>query len=720
MTSTRNPSSFAAQNLEVRSLWLALWTCVVILTSASTSAETNEADREQSFHRERNPAVIAVLQLPRETPGERLQAVMTLADLGEAELATEILRELATLDLTADQRAALVGEFGTATMLRLARDQRLAADGASFADSCMAAAAQQARDPQRLAALIGDLGNRSAEIRLAARIDLADGGIVAVETLVKALARETDATQRGNLRQALMALEPLSVGPLLATLTTENPQLLASASAVLKSLQNAQALPLLASSTVAERLLLQEIDRHRQGVPPFRPAANNQIGLWFWDDATAELSYEHYDQPEACILWAARLAEQLVRLDPANVTNRELALVLGLEAAKLRHGYERPLSQVPLGKYLANVLESYRGDAQAADQLLTAALDSNYPGAATAACELLGGLADVGVLYTPDGRNSPLVRALIGPHRRVSFAALTAILTLDPQKPFPGSSWVPKTLSRFANGGGPPIALVAMPAIQSAASVGGILASLGYQTDVANNPKDLIHFARQSDSLQFLLVDLAIGSPGIRELLHTLRLLPQSAGASIALLAPAGRLVEAHRLASQYDRVVAFPGAQTETAVASIAQRMNDALGRDLCSPQERTAQAEFALDQLGRLLKQPPGFYDTEQLADVLAIALYEPSLTADAVGNLAWVGTPESQLALVDYASRAVLPIESRQAAATAFAENVRKYGILLTTNEIVRQYDRYNASHAADEATYRVLSGILDTLESLRQAE
>ena len=125
MTSTRNPSSFAAQNLEIRSLWLALWTCVVILTSGSTSAETNEVAREQSFQRERNPALIAVLQLPRETPGERFQTVMTLADLGEAELATEILRDLATLDLTSDQRAALVGEFGTASMLRLTRDQRL-------------------------------------------------------------------------------------------------------------------------------------------------------------------------------------------------------------------------------------------------------------------------------------------------------------------------------------------------------------------------------------------------------------------------------------------------------------------------------------------------------------------------------------------------------------------------------------------------------------------
>ncbi|MCH2115928.1 MAG: hypothetical protein MK171_13600 [Pirellulales bacterium] len=720
MISTKNPSSLAKGNLKVRFLWMALSVCAAILTSGSTLAETRDTDQDPSFYRDQNPAVAAVLQLPRETPGERLQAVITLADLGEAELATKILKELATLDLTADQRAVLVSEFGTAAMLRLARDPQLAADGALFADSCMAAAAQQARDPDRLATLIHDLGSPSAEIRQAARIDLADAGTVAVESLLKALAQETNVSRRRYITQALIALEPLSVGPLLATLTTENPHLLASASEALKALKNSQAAPLLASPEFAELLLLQEINRYLQGVPPFRPDANHQIGLWFWEDATAELSYERYDQPEACILWAARLAEQLVRLDPTNADSQRVALVLGLEAAKLRHGYEQPLSKIPLGKYLANTLASYRDDAQAATQLLISALDSNYPGAATAACELLGGLGDASVLYTPDGQNSPLVRALIGPNRRVSFAALTAIMTLNPQKPFPGSSWVPKALSRFAKGGGPPIALVAMPVIQSAASIGGHLAALGYQADVANNPKDLIHFVRQSDSLQFVLVDLAIGSPGIRELIHTLRSLPQSSGAPIALLAPAGRLAEAHQLASEYDRMVAFPRPQTESTVASIAQTMNDTLDRDLCSSKERIAQAEFALAQLGHLLKQPPGFYDTEPLAKVLTNALYEPNLTSDAIENLAWVGTAESQLTLVDYASRGVLPIESRQVAAAAFAENVRKYGILLTTNEIVRQYDHYNASDTSDEATYRVLSGILDTLESRRQVE
>ena len=720
MISTKNPSSLAKGNLKVRFLWMALSVCAAILTSGSTLAETRDTDRDPSFYRDQNPAVAAVLQLPRETPGERLQAVITLADLGEAELATKILKELATLDLTADQRAVLVSKFGTAAMLRLARDPQLAADGALFADSCMAAAAQQARDPDRLATLIHDLGSPSAEIRQAARIDLADAGTVAVESLLKALAQETNVSRRRYITEALIALEPLSVGPLLATLTTENPHLLASASEALKALQNSQAAPLLASPEFAERLLLQEINRYLQGVPPFRPDANQQIGLWFWEDATAELSYEQYDQPEACILWAARLAEQLVRLDPTNAASQRVALVLGLEAAKLRHGYEQPLSKIPLGKYLANVLASYRDDAQAATQLLIAALDSNYPGAAAAACELLGGLGDAGGLYTPDGQNSPLVRALIGPNRRVSFAALTAIMALNPQNPFPGSSWVPKALSRFAKGGGPPIALVAMPVIQSTASIGGHLAALGYQADVANNPKDLIHFVRQSDSLQFVLVDLAIGSPGIRELIHTLRSLPQSSGAPIALLAPAGRLAEAHQLASEYDRMVAFPRPQTESTVASIAQTMNDTLDRDFCSSNERIAQAEFALAQLGHLLKQPPGFYDTEPLAKVLTNALYEPNLTSDAIENLAWVGTAESQLTLVDCASRGVLPIESRQIAAAAFAENVRKYGILLTTNEIIRQYDHYNASDTSDEATYRVLSGILDTLESRRQVE
>ena len=55
-----------------------------------------------------------------------------------------------------------------------------------------------------------------------------------------------------------------------------------------------------------------------------------------------------------------------------------------------------------------------------------------------------------------------------------------------------------------------------------------------------------------------------------------------------------------------------------------------------------------------------------------------------------------------------------DDRSAAADAFTESVRTHGILLTTDQIRRQYDRYNLSATAPEETQAVLGRLLDAIE------
>ena len=93
---------------------------------------------------------------------------------------------------------------------------------------------------------------------------------------------------------------------------------------------------------------------------------------------------------------------------------------------------------------------------------------------------------------------------------------------------------------------------------------------------------------------------------------------------------------------------------------------------------------------------------------------ALYNPKLAAKAVGVLADINSAESQQALVEVASRFTLPLALRQAAAKAFRQNTQQHGILLTTEEIRRQYQRYNESEKLDAPTQHVLGLILDCLE------
>ena len=80
--------------------------------------------------------------------------------------------------------------------------------------------------------------------------------------------------------------------------------------------------------------------------------------------------------------------------------------------------------------------------------------------------------------------------------------------------------------------------------------------------------------------------------------------------------------------------------------------------------------------------------------------------------MGRLA---TPEAELALIEAASQTYLPLSARDAALAAFADAVKRRGILLTHDQIVLQYDRYNQSRTLDAETQRIRSAILDVLES-----
>jgi hypothetical protein len=119
----------------------------------------------------------------------------------------------------------------------------------------------------------------------------------------------------------------------------------------------------------------------------------------------------------------------------------------------------------------------------------------------------------------------------------------------------------------------------------------------------------------------------------------------------------------------------------------------------------------------LAELLARDQPFYDLRRQSPVIQAVLYQPEMAGRAAAALALLGTPESQRTLVDFASRSSVRIDDRQQAAAAFQQSVSRSGILLTEEEILRQYDRYNASATADADTQQVLGSLLDTLESIR---
>ncbi|HEY3393486.1 MAG TPA: hypothetical protein VGK58_12315 [Lacipirellulaceae bacterium] len=655
---------------------------------------------------ETDPAVLAILELPREEPADYFRAIIVLIELDRPELAKPILEQLVQLQLNDAQRAALVEQFGSRSMLLLARTKELGPAAVEFAEVSTTAAANAARDPRRLATLIQQVVAGSAEERQLAINDLAAAGQPGVTATLEALARETDPARRGALSRAAMQMEPLVIGPLLAMLSTKDPALRADVSRLLTHLRATEAAPFLAArSASAERALLEAIENYSAGVPVFSPDEAGQVELWHWNDATKKLVSARYPADEARVIWIARLSRALAAARPDNREYLRQAWLYVAEAAGLTGG-----AKVSFSRASTNFISDVLADA----------LEHDFAHAAIAAASELGRRRDSQVLYTADSRPSPLANALVHPSRKVQFAALTAIMAIDPTSPYPGSSRLPEALARFAASTGERRAVVAMPTHVAASDLAGMLAAHGVDADATNNGRDAVDIALRTSDLEMIFVDMDILVPGIRQVLYELRASGPTGDVPIAILAGEGELEAAERLAEEHYRIIAVPRLHSSEVVARTVAELIALAGRDAASANERAAQARQAMNWIESLLSKNRPFYELDYATPAIVTSLYRADGTVPATAALRRLGTPESQRALLEIANRPSLPKAQRLEAVAAFRTSVAENGVLLTSDEIIAQYHRYNASARADVDTQQILGAVLDAIESRRAEE
>jgi hypothetical protein len=105
---------------------------------------------------------------------------------------------------------------------------------------------------------------------------------------------------------------------------------------------------------------------------------------------------------------------------------------------------------------------------------------------------------------------------------------------------------------------------------------------------------------------------------------------------------------------------------------------------------------------------------FEVGNLEPAVVSLLYVPDVAPRAAEVLAEIGTDKTQRALVEMADAAAQPLAMRKAAVAMLARSIRAHGILLTTDEITRQYDLYNDNAGIDPQTHEVLSAVLDVIE------
>lgn len=690
--------------------------------------------------RQRDPLVEALTAGDATTPAAWFRVATILADHQRPDLAKDYLKKILEAKLDSAGLVELADRFGAAAFARLGSRTELAPEGRQLADAVLAAVNEQGSSAENLAENVNNLASADERTRDEAAVALRRAGPAAVAPLVAALADPARAAEHARLRVALAGLGADAVRPLLAYLESTDPKLVAQVINALAQLDDRDvSLYLLRpyaspeSDPMVRRAAAAGLTRRLNRLPGPKEAAavlarrarlwldgqtairqdeTGRATVWRWDAASGQPVAKEYPANAAQAILAARLAGDALAIAPADPAIRRLYLLAALEAASYEAGLDNPL---PLAPGTPAVRAAEFG-AETLLDVLDDALRTGHAPAAAAAARILGQKAAAEDALNTGAAPSPLARALRSPDRRTRVAAGEAIVRLRPNQPFAGSSYLTESMAFLASSTGARRAMVAARNTAEARRVGGYLAPLGFEVETAVTGSELIRRLLQSADYELVLVDARIDGPPVGILVQQIRHDARLASLPVGILGTEGFYDLAERVARDDPLTLALVRPHDAQTVRHQVEQLEALGGRSAVAPELRKRQAAEILGQLAALAADDrTPFADFGEVQRTVLRAAHSPEQSASAIGVLEHLSSPESQKTLVDLASDSRKPVELRKAALSALVNSVERNGILLTTDEILTQYELYNQSAAADPATVQILGLILDCFEA-----
>ncbi|WP_425617809.1 hypothetical protein NA78x_001498 [Anatilimnocola sp. NA78] len=728
-------------------------------------AGKKQADDEPVIPRVEPEVILQLRDSNPKTAEALLQAAGAVHNFGRSDEAKRYLTKFLEAKFPEPDLAPLPSKLGTDFFLTLTTSEKLQPEGQQVSAQVLAAARKLAEDPARLTALVKTLSDPNYEAASSALVLLDQAGPAAVGPLLQAIADPNRSAEHSRLYNALVDLATTTEAPLIGVLAGAPEAMQLIAANALGQIGSRDAVrhlvaPAWAESaspgmqTVARRALekimggvpgrqasedylLRQLKQVAEGQHPFKPNPDNKTIVWQWDNAKQSPVSSLLALEDAIRQLNARMTTDLTKLDPKSSAYQRLRLLHYLEFSKAIGGVERPLKLNSPAFALAK-----EAGAETTAAVLTQAIVEKRHAAAIAAIEVLAEIGTPELLSGEGTSLDALATALTHADRRVRLAAALAIVKLNPRVSFPGASHLTEVLGEAVRTAGIDRVLVCDARIEYAQTIVGYLADNGYAGEVALSSREAFRMATTSPDFDFILVSDAFDLP-VTEMVQLLRRDRRTALIPVGVMIasdkveglpkilgdstyrdPTGRIrnynVDSISVLLAHDpRTIVVPQPYSSEAVAFIAGQVRKRGGRELVSREERNANARAALAALQKLASDNASLnrFGVLRTESSLIIALANPSLTAPAAEVLATLATPKAQTALIEIASQPARPVADRQVAATAFAAAVKKRGILLTTQQILAQYAKYNSSETLDEPTQAILGGLLDTIESRR---
>ena len=665
------------------------------------------------------------------------QAAEMLVNVELYEDAKAMLTRLQALQLNDEQLLDLTAKVGSSFFQEIYLNRDLQPIGQAVGDYVLQGAHRGLQSPKRYDSLLRSLNSDDASARNTALRQLRTIGEPAMANILNAFTQDERIEQFPGLRSALKALATELPRPIIAAGTANDPQVKLEAIRALAEINSKEALSVLylailapnqndlihstASNILAKRpgahLDTFQIERwfHQETMEALKlkrdPVLLRQSSnVWIWDNKLQKVVSQPSNAATDRCRRASYFAQGLYESYPLSPDNRQLYLLTQLELAKRVAG---PNTSINTAK-LTNKLHLTTAET---NNLLHAALKCELFPAATACCEILKSMGDASVLTQLSGNYPPLTHAMLSGERSVQFAALEAIAQLDPKQAFPGSSHALTLAVFLASGSGQPAALVGDHRLDVAQTYAATVASSGLRGEAAQTGRELFKTATTNSDIEIILISDNITSPGFDSLIQQLRNDWRTSRIPIALLYKDPRRSQRAMLRLGRNNVTAIPFTSTPSLIGTSVDQMVNQVSTFRQDHLQRNRQANVAIRWLAKIAKdrQSYSFFNLGQHQEKIRELIYQPGFSAPVSEILANIATPEAQRQLLDFASENGLPIEQRQQAVTAFQAAVKRAGILLTSDEILMQYNRYNASRTQPKETQLLLSSVLDIIEA-----
>jgi len=673
-----------------------------------------------------------------ETPVEIARAAEMLVNVELFDDAKVMLEKLQALQLDDTQLLEMTAQVGSAFFAEIYTRPELQPTGQAVGDYVLRGAQKGLQSPERYNSLFRSLNSDDVSARNKAVRQLRTIGEPAMANVLNAFTQDDRVEDFPGLRGALKALAFELPEPIVAGAMASDPQVRLEAIRALENVDSKEATSALylavlmpnqddlirstASDILTNRrpgvstdLAFIEEWFHRETDEALcakrDPALARQSSkTWIWNRDLQKIVSQPSNVATDRCRRASYFARGLYESNPLSKSNRELFLLTQLELAKRVAGPHTPINSSKLTKKLGlSVGET--------NQLLQLALKRQFFPAATACCEIIKSMGDVSVLSERSGSYPPLTHAILSGDRNVQFAALDAINQLDPKQAFPGSSHVVTLAVYLAGGSGQPAALVGHHLVDIAQTYAASIASSGLHGEAASTGKALFEIATASSDVEIIVISDTITNPSYAGLIQQLRSDWRTSKIPIALLYSDARKGQRAELRLKRSNVTVLPFTSEPALIAASVDQVVEKVSTFRQDRVERNRQAKVAIRWLAKIAKNREDyrFFDLGRHQAKIQQLIYQPGFLTPVAEILSSIASPDSQRKLLDFASENSLPISQRQQAVDAFQSSVKRSGILLTTDEIMLQYNRYNSSENQPKVTQQLLGSVLDVIEA-----